>query len=69
VVKLAPWRNQDIVFGFPEVRWAQTNGYGYTPNADYDKMFMAVAIDLPDYASPSGELVNSFNVIPHQRVG
>jgi len=53
--QLAPWRNQDIVNGFPDLRWAQTDGFGYVPNANMANHFIAVAIDLPDYASPYGE--------------
>lgn len=30
---------------------------GYTPNSVFDRIFMAVAADLPDYDSPSGKLV------------
>jgi hypothetical protein len=55
ILQLAPWRDKDIDAGFPDVRWAQTAGYGYTPNAEFDRIFMAVSLDLPDYDSPSGE--------------
>lgn len=55
-VQLAPWRNQDIVNGFPDIRWAQTDAFGYVPNANMNKHFIAVAIDLPDYASPYGDI-------------
>lgn len=51
-MQLAPWRDEDIVYGFPDIRWAQTGGYGYTPNEDFERIFMAVAIDLPDFDSP-----------------
>jgi len=55
-VQLAPWRNQDIESGFTEVRWAQTDSFGYTPNANMPKFFMACAIDLPDFTSPAGDI-------------
>jgi len=54
--QLAPWRNQDIVTGFPEIRWAETDSLGYTPNTNMVKFFIAVAIDLPDFSSPSGDI-------------
>jgi sialate O-acetylesterase len=55
-VQLAPWRNQDIVDGFPNIRWAQTANVGYTPNSEMNNFFLAVAIDLPDYSSPYGDI-------------
>lgn len=50
--QLAPNRNEDIVKGYPEVRWEQTDSFGYVPNPNMTNFFMAVAIDLPDYNSP-----------------
>jgi sialate O-acetylesterase len=56
-VQLAPWRPQDIVDGFTNMRWyGQTNGLGYTPNDLMNNFFLAVAIDLPDYDSPYGDI-------------
>jgi sialate O-acetylesterase len=55
-VQLAPWQNADIVTGFPDIRWAQTDGVGYTPNNNFLRIFMAVAMDLPDYDSPYGNI-------------
>jgi sialate O-acetylesterase len=55
-VQLAPWRNQDIVDGFTNLRWSQTDSYGYVPNANMNNHFLAVAIDLPDFASPYGDI-------------
>ncbi|XP_052237319.1 sialate O-acetylesterase-like isoform X3 [Dreissena polymorpha] len=52
-VQLAPWRNDPtIITGFPDIRWHQTFDYGYVPNPELPKVFMAVAIDLPDFDSP-----------------
>lgn len=52
-VQLAPWRNDSsIIKGFPDIRWHQTADYGFVPNPDMPKTFMAVAIDLPDFTSP-----------------
>ncbi|XP_052232498.1 sialate O-acetylesterase-like isoform X2 [Dreissena polymorpha] len=55
-VQLAPHRNvTGAHFGWPDIRWAQTGGYGYVPNPALKTVFMAVAMDLPDYASPYGK--------------
>ncbi|KAK3611041.1 hypothetical protein CHS0354_017467 [Potamilus streckersoni] len=57
-VQLAPWRNDPtITTGFPDLRWAQTADFGYVPNAQMPNVFMAVAIDLPDFDSPYGGFV------------
>lgn len=54
-VQLGPWRNDSTIStGFPDVRWHQTADYGYVPNAKMNKVFMATAMDLPDYSSPYG---------------
>ncbi|KAH3771385.1 hypothetical protein DPMN_172701 [Dreissena polymorpha] len=54
--QLAPHRNvTGAHFGWPDIRWAQTGGYGYVPNPALKTVFMAVAMDLPDYASPYGK--------------
>ncbi|XP_057294536.1 sialate O-acetylesterase-like [Hydractinia symbiolongicarpus] len=37
---------------FPIIRWKQTAEYGYVPNPKQPKTFMAVAMDLPDNATP-----------------
>lgn len=39
---------------YPDLRWAQTVGHGYSPNPDLPYTFMAVAMDLPDFSSPYG---------------
>lgn len=52
--KLAPFRDTTSPSGFPALRWAQTTNVGYVPNNNMKKTFMAVAIDLPDFKSPSG---------------
>ncbi len=52
--QLAPWRENQVSSGFPTVRWSQTGGVGYTPNLHLQGVFLAVAIDLPDYDSPWG---------------
>ncbi|KAK6169981.1 hypothetical protein SNE40_018484 [Patella caerulea] len=52
-VQLAPWHNNaTITVGFPDIRWHQTADYGYVPNKRMKNVFMAVALDLPDYTSP-----------------
>lgn len=38
--------------GYIDVRWAQTYNYGYVPNPVLENVFMANAMDLPDYTSP-----------------
>jgi len=55
-VQLAPDRDQNIVNGFADVRWYQTDALGYTPNNRMNKFFLAVAIDLPDFGSPYGSI-------------
>ncbi|WAR02034.1 SIAE-like protein [Mya arenaria] len=52
--QLAPWRDQTAELGFSEIRWAQTFGFGFVPNPSLSSVFMAVAMDLPDFASPYG---------------
>jgi sialate O-acetylesterase len=42
--------------GFPVIRWAQTASYGYVPNPRLHLVFMAVATDLGDPASPFGSI-------------
>jgi len=39
---------------FPNIRWHQTADNGFVPNSRMWKTFMAVALDLPDAASPYG---------------
>ncbi|XP_060570661.1 sialate O-acetylesterase-like [Ruditapes philippinarum] len=47
------WRNNStIIKGFPDIRWDQTCGFGYAPNAQMPQTFMATTIDLPDFSSP-----------------
>ncbi len=36
----------------PNLRWQQTANYGYVPNKKMPNVFMAVAMDLPDFNSP-----------------
>ncbi|XP_060553645.1 sialate O-acetylesterase-like isoform X2 [Ruditapes philippinarum] len=55
-VQLAPNRAGNVVGGFPPTRWAQTTDIGYVPNSNMPDTFMAVAIDLPDFNSPSGTI-------------
>lgn len=56
-VQLAPYRAGDtLIGGFPPTRWAQTTDVGYVPNSNMPNTFMAVAIDLPDFKSPSGAI-------------
>ncbi|XP_052802059.1 sialate O-acetylesterase-like [Mya arenaria] len=55
-VQLAPFRNGSSSLGFSEIRWAQTANYGYVPNPSLSAVFMAVAMDLPDFESPHGAI-------------
>ncbi|XP_053396061.1 sialate O-acetylesterase-like [Mercenaria mercenaria] len=45
-----------MVGRFPKIRWAQTTNVGYVPNSNMPNTFMAVAIDLPDFKSPTGAI-------------
>lgn len=40
--------------GYVDIRWHQTADYGVVPNKRLRQVFMAVAMDLPDFDSPSG---------------
>ncbi|XP_059144147.1 sialate O-acetylesterase-like [Physella acuta] len=40
--------------GFTDIRWHQTADRGYVPNPDMANVFMAVALDLPDFNSTYG---------------
>ncbi|CAH1799067.1 unnamed protein product [Owenia fusiformis] len=52
-VQLAAWREgKNYTHGFPDIRWHQTADVGYVPNYRMKKVFMAVAMDLPDDTSP-----------------
>ncbi|BFZ00309.1 hypothetical protein BsWGS_03347 [Bradybaena similaris] len=56
-VQLAPNDNRpDTSVGFPDIRWHQTADHGFAPNPVIPNTFMAVAIDLPDFASPYGSI-------------
>jgi len=52
--QLAPNASKTLQIGFPDLRWSQTAGYGYVPNPTMKNVFMAVAMDLPDFDSPYG---------------
>ncbi|KAL4224757.1 hypothetical protein ACF0H5_015454 [Mactra antiquata] len=52
-VQLAGYRpDHTISTGFTDIRWHQTADYGYVPNHRLRNVFMAVAMDLPDFTSP-----------------
>ncbi|XP_076138671.1 sialate O-acetylesterase-like [Alosa pseudoharengus] len=53
-VQLCTDKQDNVPDGFPEVRWHQTADFGYVPNERMKRTFMAVALDLPDTASPWG---------------
>jgi sialate O-acetylesterase len=54
--QLAAWEpDMTKVVGFPDIRWHQTADYGYVPNNRMTNVFMAVAMDLPDFTSPYGK--------------
>ncbi|XP_061169449.1 sialate O-acetylesterase-like [Saccostrea echinata] len=55
-VQLAPNREEGTSLGFPQLRWSQTANIGYVPNSLLHNVFMAVAIDLPDFKSPYGSI-------------
>jgi len=56
-VQLSAYRdNPAYTKRFPGLRWAQTAGYGYAPNPAMKNVFMAVAMDLPDFTSPYGQI-------------
>ncbi|CAG5123855.1 unnamed protein product [Candidula unifasciata] len=42
--------------GFPDIRWHQTADYGYVPNERLVNVFMATALDLPDFEAPRGPI-------------
>ncbi|ESO83425.1 hypothetical protein LOTGIDRAFT_133483, partial [Lottia gigantea] len=45
-----------VTTGFTDIRWHQTADFGYVPNKKMPKVFMAVAMDLPDFVSPYGSI-------------
>ena len=51
--QLAPDNDRDNL-KFADLRWSQTGTYGFCPNALLQNVFMAVALDLPDFDSPYG---------------
>ncbi|XP_046565957.1 sialate O-acetylesterase-like [Haliotis rubra] len=53
---LAPFRHWNVNSGWAILRWHQTADYGYVPNDRMKNTFMAVAMDLPDYNSPHGNI-------------
>jgi len=56
-VQLAGNRNDPtITTGFPDIRWHQTADMGYVPNPKMKNVFMAVAMDLPDFNSTYGSI-------------
>ncbi|KAK3609136.1 hypothetical protein CHS0354_032663 [Potamilus streckersoni] len=56
-VQLSGFNNNfNNIGGFPDLRWAQTANYGFVPNAKLQNVFMAVAMDLPDFTSPYGPI-------------
>ena len=56
MLQLAPNKKTavPITRGMPDLRWAQTAEYGYTPNPVLKRTFLAVAVDLPDPNGPHG---------------
>ncbi|XP_048767649.2 sialate O-acetylesterase-like [Ostrea edulis] len=55
-VQLAPYREAQQNLAYPQLRWAQTANIGYVPNSLLHNVFMAVAMDLPDFTSPYGSI-------------
>ena len=67
-LQLAPNTDNNAETGFPDVRWQQTIGYGYTPNPVLQKVFTAVACDLPDFYSPHGAYVSYVTTLYQSRL-
>ncbi|XP_012942502.1 sialate O-acetylesterase [Aplysia californica] len=56
-VQLAGYRPAPLItVGFPDIRWHQTADVGYVPNPKMPNVFMAVAMDLPDFNSTYGAI-------------
>ncbi|XP_034556643.1 sialate O-acetylesterase [Notolabrus celidotus] len=55
-VQLSTYQRGTMNEGFPNIRWHQTADKGYVPNAQMQRTFMAVALDLPDKTSPYGTI-------------
>ncbi|XP_067675402.1 sialate O-acetylesterase-like [Haliotis asinina] len=55
-VQLAPYRKGKVASDWSTMRWHQTADYGYAPNERMKNTFMAVAMDLPDFTSPVGNI-------------
>ena len=53
-IQLAGHRDGERPNGFTDVRWAQSGFEGNTPTEGLPNVFMAVAMDLPDFGSPHG---------------
>jgi hypothetical protein len=68
--QLAANSNITLHAGFPDIRWSQTAKYGYVPNPRLPNVFMAVAMDLPDYNSTRGTYVKTpyFTFQYHSRI-
>ena len=49
-------------FGYGGIRWAQTAGYGYSPNPAMPNVFMATVYDTPDVPHANGPHDAGFNV-------
>lgn len=54
ILQLAALSKTHNIGDFPDLRWAQTVNLGFAPNSVLKNVFMAVAMDLPDYNSPWG---------------
>ncbi|ESO84973.1 hypothetical protein LOTGIDRAFT_131233, partial [Lottia gigantea] len=55
-VQLAAFRNANFVDPWASMRWTQTANHGYSPNPDQKNVFMAIAMDLPDFTGPRGPI-------------
>nr|XP_033773760.1 sialate O-acetylesterase [Geotrypetes seraphini] len=51
-VQLSTYRREETSDCYPQMRWHQTDDYGYVPNPKMKNTFMAVAMDLCDENSP-----------------
>jgi len=65
LLQLAGWRQDKIDMGYIDIRWAQTYNYGYVPNPVLENVFMANAMDLPDYTSPYDSSVYCIHLVQY----
>merc|ERR1711971_1007899 len=73
VVQVGPWKNPPAVRDegslFPLIRWHQTLDFGYLPNPEQERMFLAMSLDT--YRIKDGEGIEHPNnkQLPAKRLG